>query len=135
MIYHNVGNLYLPSNQNQGDLPKIAVVTGDQDRLECIFRNIGINDTEFTDPTSNGSINLYFEDGAYTNKSFTTSTLLNNIGTMLNYDMIVLECTGAEYTTTPTQLENIRTFVDAGGKLFGTHFAYSYLYVLIYNLF
>src|ERR1035437_8087838 len=44
----------MPQNQAQGDIPKIAIATGAVDQVECILRKVGINDSEFTDPTGSG---------------------------------------------------------------------------------
>src|ERR1035438_3659977 len=47
--------LHMPSDHTQGDIPMIAVATGSVDAFECVFRKMGIADTEFTD--DNGSVN------------------------------------------------------------------------------
>src|SRR6185437_7288241 len=49
----------MPSDHTHGDIPKIAIATGSVDQVECILRKMGIKDSEFTDPSGSGRINLY----------------------------------------------------------------------------
>jgi hypothetical protein len=57
-------SLSMPSSQSAttyplADLPHIAVVTGSADAVECIFTQLGIANSEITDPTGPGSINFF----------------------------------------------------------------------------
>lgn len=54
----------LPKNKAEGDIPLTAIVTGDVDALECVFRKLGIDDAEFTNPSGDGRIRLYQDNGA-----------------------------------------------------------------------
>jgi hypothetical protein len=45
-------------------LPRIAISTGDVDEMECVFRNIGIAESEFTVPSGTGRIHMYRSNGA-----------------------------------------------------------------------
>jgi hypothetical protein len=59
--------LKMPSDHTEGDIPLIAMVTGDVDEIECVFRKMGIKDSEFTNPsaqtdggtTGGGRIHVY----------------------------------------------------------------------------
>ncbi|HEY3452583.1 MAG TPA: hypothetical protein VGK67_39935 [Myxococcales bacterium] len=109
----------LPRNKSEGDIPKIALNTGGFDTLECLLRKVGIDDSEFTNPSGTGRINLYrgrplagFVSGGqvYTfpavNKyssalggaSFPDSTALwNDLATLKKYDVVLTSCEGATY--------------------------------------
>jgi len=41
--------LHMPASRNDGDIPLIAIATGSADGFECVFHDMGIADTEFTD--------------------------------------------------------------------------------------
>jgi hypothetical protein len=58
------GALRLPRNQNEGDIPLTAISTGDVDRLQCLLRKLGVEDTEFTHPTGTGRIHMYQANGS-----------------------------------------------------------------------
>ncbi len=48
-----------PRTKAEGDIPQFAITTGSQDNLECLLRNIGIADSEFSAPSGAGRVHLY----------------------------------------------------------------------------
>ena len=134
----------LPRNQSEGHLPKIAMVTGHSDALECLLRKIGIADEEFTTDDGDGRVNMYYgcihegDDGdKYGANKFSAalgganfpqavSTLYNDPAKLATYDMLVLSCEGQscdEEKTTENQV-NLKAYSDAGGRIFFDHMHY-----------
>lgn len=135
--------LHMPSDHTQGDIPMIAIVTGSVDGVECVLRDMGIADTEFTDDSQTvnpgGHIHLYsgaggsgVGGGAVINAATTPSetSLTENPATLNSYDMVMFPCQGSNsssYTKSSTALGDIVDFANAGGRLFATHFSYVWL--------
>jgi hypothetical protein len=126
----------LPKNRAEGDLPKIAVVTGAVDAEECTLRKIGIADTEFTDPApfsaSPGRVNLYLEgaaQGAQIDDTTVAATLWGNTPSTLNgYDVLLLANQGwPDGTPTATYQQELVGFANAGGRVLATHYSYDWL--------
>jgi hypothetical protein len=129
----------LPRNQLEGSIPKIAIVTGGYDAVECLFRKIGISDTEFTTDSGNGRINLFageggtaaFKPGYNLGASFTrasdtpgmTDGWWSKLDNLMRYDIIVLSCEGTPYQTekSATALAAMESYINYGGKVFASH--------------
>jgi hypothetical protein len=127
--------LNMPSNHAQGDIPMIAVVTGSVDAAECVLRDMGIADTEFTDDNGTvnpgGHIHLYrggSSSGAYINTSTPwESALTGNATTLGSYDMVMFPCQGGQSEQASAALTNLVNYTSAGGRLFTTHYSYVYI--------
>jgi uncharacterized protein (TIGR03382 family) len=133
-------NLTMPANQSQGDLPRIAVVTGAADAIECIFPQIGISASEFTDPSGSGSINLYKGDGgngvdygaSVSSATPTEAALVENAATLNSYDLVMFGCrgTGSDAIVTAdagNTMENLLAYTSSGGRMFTTHYGYVWI--------
>ena len=125
-----------PSNQSQGDIPKIAVATGEADSVECVLRKVGIADSEFTDPAGNssgyiGRVNFFLgsgDPGATIDGGTPTETsLMSTAGTLNNYDVLMLPCEGGAYSRTTPELDNLASFASAGGRVYASHYAYTWM--------
>lgn len=51
--------LTMPKNHTEGDIPRIGVLTGGYDPMECVLRKMGVQDSEFTNPGGAGHIQFY----------------------------------------------------------------------------
>jgi hypothetical protein len=129
----------LPRTRTEGDIPKIAITTGNADSLECFVRKLGVDPAEFTNPTDSGRINLYQglranQDGAKINaQTPAASTLWDNLDELKKYDIVILSCEGAENNDTkdashghPNARGNLNAYLEAGGRVFASHFHYSW---------
>ncbi|MBV9947502.1 MAG: hypothetical protein JOZ69_11675, partial [Myxococcales bacterium] len=138
-----LGDLNLPRNKSEGDIPLTAISTGSADPLECVLLKMGVDQTEFTPDTGTGRIHLYGGGASTTNTtnggtarpgvtagtgthSETTLFGTSSGGTFMNYDQILLPCWGAPAIKTATQLGDLVTYANGGGHLFDTHYSYSW---------
>jgi hypothetical protein len=126
----------LPKNKGEGDIPLVAMVTGNADPMECVLRKIGIDDAEFTDPTASGGtgrIQFYVSNGATSTagNAPNVSTLFASQATLDEYDMVVLSCDGSpaippNNASAINQTELI-DYSNLGGRVFATHYSYVWL--------
>ena len=104
--------LRLPRNQGEGNIPKIALTTGGADRLECLLRKIGIEDSEFTPEAGTGRVNFFAANSssvltpatsAYAatlngGAPFTKATTFwEDPQAFKRYDMVILSCEGDQF--------------------------------------
>lgn len=122
----------LPKNASEGDMPRIAITTGNADALECLPRKLGIDDSEFTTDAGTGHVHLYAGNG--TNKFAAThptgainfpnaTTLWDDVNKLKNYDMVFLSCEGSQRATTKpqTSVDAMVAYADLGGRVFASH--------------
>jgi hypothetical protein len=133
--------LTMPKTQAEGNIPLIAMVTGDADSLECVLRKIGIADAEFTDPAAGGRVQFYLgndatKTGGNSGQSIDSATpqqaeLFKNdsSGTPVinGYDMTILSCQGKAYDQSAQDQTTLRKYAAAGGRVFTSHYSYSWL--------
>jgi hypothetical protein len=122
----------LPRNTTQGDMPQIAITTGDADALDCLVRKLGIEDTEITTDAQAGKVHLYFGNGA---KQFATGyaggagtfndaqTLWGDLDKLSGYDIVLFSCEGGQNPATKPQaaLQAVHDYADRGGRVFLSH--------------
>jgi hypothetical protein len=131
-----LGNtLRLPKKRSEGDLPRIAVTTGGCDPLACILPKIGIDPTEYgTNSASQDKVILYSGVGGEGPNGIAPATSLwTSVSELKKFDMVILSCECSEYNETkgapaPAALEE---FVDSGGRVFGSHYHYTWFRNLI----
>ena len=124
----------MPQNQGQGDIPKIAIATGSVDQVECVLRKMGIDQAEFTNPSGTGRINLFGGGGALGSgvvidaATPTQVSLMGSKSTLDSYDVLMLPCEGGNYLKPAQELANLVDFANGGGRVYASHFSYSWMY-------
>jgi len=134
--------LRMPAKQSEGNIPLMAMVTGDVDELECVLRKMGIDGSEFTNPSGGGRVQFYLGTGntdlngawgqRIDDKTPKQSSLFVTDATtsqpvINNYDMTLLACQGGAFAQNATDLTAMRNYAAAGGRVFATHYSYTWL--------
>lgn len=124
------GYLRLPRNRNEGDIPRIAMVTGGCDALACIFAKMGIDASEFgsssTGPERIVFYNGHGGSGPGSPKSALTE-LWPNLDELKKFDMLINSCECSEYASEKTAPDVLRQYADMGGRVFGSHYHYTWM--------
>ena len=115
----------LPRNQSEGDIPKMALQTGAVDGLECLLAKI-LDPAEITDPSGSGRVHLYKGNGADGSPPLPPASDLWGDATRLDdYDVVFFPCDFGATVTEPAiptaGVDNLKAYVDVGGRLFLTH--------------
>jgi hypothetical protein len=130
------GSVRLPRDHSEGALPRIAVVRGGSDALECLFRKIGLADTEFSTDSGDGRIQLYASDDGTAEAGTTqlasggsiplAGTLYSSLDKLMSYDALFLACEGGGKGTfqkyDASVFANVASYADRGGRIFGSHY-------------
>lgn len=126
----------LPGRRSEGDMPRIAVVTGAFDELACLFNRIGVHAAEYTPPTGEGHVHVYRGVGGGDHTlggAKPAAELWNDATTLSKYDMVVLACEGQEYddldfggNKTASSREAMREYLAKGGRVFASHYHYTW---------
>ncbi len=120
--------LRLPRNGKEGNMPQIAVATGGADALECLLRGVGIDESEFVNGHSpEGHVHLF--KGYNGKMGADAESFWNDIEQLRKYDLLLLSCEGTETLsnkggTTPGARAALYEYLNAGGKVFATHYHY-----------
>jgi hypothetical protein len=129
-------SLTLPKNHTVGDIPQIAVSTGSADSLECLLLRVGLDPAEYVGGADGGAGHIHIFQGGGTG-SFglgapntsppgpaSSASLWDSTTDLSAYDMVFLSCEGAE--TTSMNQEALFEYAAAGGRVFASHFHYSW---------
>ena len=135
------GMLRLPRNTGEGDIPHIAVSTGGADTLECLLRRVGVDASEYVAGADRaGRVHIFKGNplvsdppgGAGRDASPDTSppapiaadALWSSVDDLMMYDVVLLSCEGNE--TIGMNQQVLHDYADAGGRVFASHFHYSW---------
>ena len=103
----------------QDRIPKIAVVSGDNDQIECVLKRIGIDELDMYNGRALGTKNPppIAESG----------TLLTDEKTLNNYHIVIVNCTDNQFQSllgARNVQQNLEAYVGRGGRLYVTDWAY-----------
>ena len=137
----------LPRTQGEGNamdsIPLMALTTGAVDALECVFRKMGVEDSQFSNAGGTGRIQFYKDNGAIcttgggscTGNTPGYHTLTASQANVDKYDALIYPCDGgahdepgAEKSRVLDAPTNGASYVNKGGRAFFTHFSYAWLY-------
>jgi hypothetical protein len=128
----------LPRRQAEGhpndNIPLIAIATGNADAIECVLPKIGVDFSQYSLPSGNGRVRFYRENGAHfsgpggADAPPAGSNLFNSLTELKKYDMVILDCEGGENLKTTTQRSNLEKYANSGGRVFSSHFGYTWLF-------
>ncbi len=124
----------LPKDHTQGDMPRIAITTGNYDSLECLIRKLGIADSEISTSGGAGHVHLYsgngsdqFQNGfAGGSGSFADAQAFwSSLADLKKYDILMLSCEGdwpsKRSAGGSTALQAVYDYANAGGRVFMSH--------------
>jgi hypothetical protein len=130
----------LPKTKAEGDIPKMAIATGNADPFECLLLKIGISPQEITRPSENGRVHFYRLNGrnmspAVPQADDAQNGLYSSLDKLKTYDVVMLPCEGGPTlgNKSDPQLKNMVDYTTAGGRVFATHYSYTWLQKLTNN--
>ena len=119
----------LPRTHLEGDIPFISIATGGADPIECVLPKIGIDASEYTDPSGGGRVQFYQGNGATISASTPQESVLTGSTAALDAsDLVIFDCWGYRVDQSAAALANIETYANAGGRIFASHFSYVWSY-------
>lgn len=126
--------LRLPKNRTEGDIPKIAISTGGADTLECLLRRVGVDASEYgPGAASEGRVHIFHGDHGDDDPEApntappapeSPAALWDSREHLMAYDLLLLSCEGDE--TTSMNQQALHDYASAGGRVFASHFHYSW---------
>ncbi len=125
--------LRLPARKSEGDIPRIALTTGEADAMECLIRKLGIDESEITNPGEGGRINYFagregtdrYVDAMNDGDDFPPAEdLWSTVSSLSEYDVVLLSCEGErdhlDNKPTPA-FTAMHDYANVGGRVFASH--------------
>lgn len=120
----------LPAKRAEGNLPRIALVSGGEDTLECLLRKLGIDDGEFGTSFSDARVRIFQGKGGMARVANANTpldpeaALWTKPAPLSNFDLVLL---GSEMgpnndAPIPEELAALHDYVATGGRLLVQHF-------------
>ncbi len=120
--------LRLPRNRNEGNIPRVAVTTGNSDALECLVNKVGLDDSEFGVAGSDASVHIYsaggstgFSDGFNNGADFPSGTQWwSELAGVNDYDIVLFSCHYPSPFVSGNAAQALEAFTHLGGRAFMT---------------
>ena len=121
----------LPKSAAEGHIPRIALVTGGGDTMECLFGKLGIDSSAYGTAAQPSRIDFYVGLGGSSSfdapgtPSFADATTLwSSTAALAAYDEVVLSCEGSQNTGAKPapSLAAMKHYADVGGRVYASHF-------------
>jgi hypothetical protein len=140
----------LPAKRSEGNIPQMALVTGGSDNLGCFLKGIGLDPAEYSAPHAGGRLDIYQGlGGSGSAPGLSSGTAgdctTDNPGCVWNsksnleaYDIVLLACEGNTFDPADSDFQGVvsnktasakaalHDWLDEGGKVFATHFHYTW---------
>jgi hypothetical protein len=128
----------LPRNRGEGDLPRVAITDGDCDSLVCLLPKLGIDLAE-TGVAGQDRPFTYYSSAAGTAPAENTQlampgiadpvSLWRSLEQLRKYDMVInsCQCDEEKQEKGPAAFAAVTQYLDAGGRMFNTHYNYDFL--------
>ena len=111
---------HLPRNRTQGDIPKMAIATGQLDSLECTLAKI-IDPSEIGAPGSDARVQMYRLNGNdLATPVPSRAEMLSSVASLAKYDAVLLPCPSGE-PFLASEAANLKAYGDIGGRMYLTH--------------
>ncbi len=124
----------LPRNKSEGDIPKIAITTGNADSMECLPRKLGIDDSEITNSERRRphpplhrqrrqQISRAASRVVLAHRISSATPFWSSVDSLSQYDIVILSCEGQQNANTKPQaaLDAMKAYADKGGRVFASH--------------
>ena len=126
--------LRMPKNRGEGNIPRIAIVTGGFAALECVLLKLGLEAQEFGNggPSFPGRVHFYLADGnpgAHFDSATPIETELWASQSNLNaYDLVFFGCQGSRFHRSLVAQQKLINYANSGGQVIANHYAMEWLY-------
>jgi hypothetical protein len=113
----NEADTRLPRNDTEGEVPRIAVITGQYDHMERVLSRLGLDASAVTQ----------LDGGAEAGEGEAARAFLRDGSRLAEYDIVFVNCGNelTDYMAVESGIRDaVRSFLSGGGRLFVTDWAY-----------
>ncbi|MBL8605668.1 MAG: hypothetical protein JNL38_00045 [Myxococcales bacterium] len=121
----------MPKNKAEGNIPKTAIVQGDQESLECALLKIGVDPAEIAMRVSaadTARFQVYRQNGPTMvagTPPLASTNLWTQAATLAEYTAVLHNCdggfTGGNYAFGAGPMATVEAYAAAGGRIFTDH--------------